>query len=151
VRRFELIPDSGGPGAFRGGLGFVREYEMLDNDARFSLRSTKHTVAPKGIDGGLDGKTGYCVLNPGKPGEQVIPSRFSDHVLHPGEAFRLETPGGGGLGDPLARDPQRVVNDVRNGYVTLERAREIYRVAIDRVDGDYVMNEAETRSLRGQT
>jgi N-methylhydantoinase B/oxoprolinase/acetone carboxylase alpha subunit len=54
------------------------------------------------------------------------------------------------LGDPLARDPQRVVNDVRNGYVTLERAREIYRVAIDSVDGDYVVNEAETRSLRGQ-
>ena len=65
VRRFELIPDSGGPGTFRGGLGFVREYELLDHDARFSLRSTKHTVAPKGIDGGCDGKTGHCMLNPG--------------------------------------------------------------------------------------
>jgi hypothetical protein len=63
LRCFELIPDSGGPGKFRGGLGFVREYELLDDDARFSLRSTKHTVAPKGIDGGWDGKTGLCTLN----------------------------------------------------------------------------------------
>ena len=151
VRRFELIADSGGPGAFRGGLGFVREYEVLDNDARFSLRSTKHTVAPKGIDGGSDGKTGHCVLNPGKPGERVIPSRFSDHVLHPGEVFSLETPGGGGLGNPFTRDPQRVLHDVRNGYVTQKRACEVYRVAIDAVDGDFALNEARTRELRAHT
>ena len=150
VRRFELIPDSGGPGSFRGGLGFVREYEVLDNDARFSLRSTKHTIAPKGIDGGWDGKTGHCTLNPGKSDERVIPSRFSDHVLHPGDVFSLETPGGGGLGDPLQRDPQRVLHDVRNGYVTLNRARQIYRVAIDATNGDFVMDEAKTRELRAR-
>ncbi|MEA2658360.1 MAG: N-methylhydantoinase, partial [Candidatus Binatota bacterium] len=150
VRRFELIPDSGGPGTFRGGLGFVREYEVLDNDARFSLRSTKHTVAPKGIDGGSDGKTGHCVLNPGKPEERVIPSRYSDHVLHPGEAFRLETPGGGGLGNPVERDPARVLNDVRNGYVTVPRARDLYRVVIANDGDDFAVDEAQTRALRTQ-
>jgi N-methylhydantoinase B len=150
VRRFELIPDSGGPGAFRGGLGFVREYEVLDNDARFSLRSTKHTVAPKGIDGGMDGRTGRCLLNPGTPEEREIPSRFSDHVLHPGEVFRLETPGGGGLGHPRARDPWRVLNDVRNGYVTVEKARDTYRVAIEAADGDFTLNEKQTRELRAE-
>jgi N-methylhydantoinase B len=150
VRRFELIPDSGGPGKFRGGLGFVREYEMLDNDARFSLRSTKHTVAPKGIDGGGNGKPGVCVLNPGTENARVIPSRYSDHILHPGEVFSLDTPGGGGLGNPVERDPQRVLNDVRNGYVTREKAREIYRVSIDPADVDFVVNEEETRALRAQ-
>ena len=150
VRRFELIPDSGGPGSFRGGLGFVREYEVLDNDARFSLRSTKHTIAPKGIDGGMDGKTGHCVLNPGRPDERVIPSRYSDHVLHPGEAFSLDTPGGGGLGNPIERDPERVLNDVRNGYVTAARAREVYRVAIDSINADLVLNEEQTRHLRNE-
>ena len=150
LRRFELIPDSGGPGRFRGGLGFVREYELLDHDARFSLRSTKHTVAPKGIDGGLDGKTGRCTLNPGTPQARVIPSRYSDHTLHPGDIVSLETPGGGGLGNPLERDPLRVLNDVRNGYVTQEKAREIYRVAIDSMDGDFAINETETRNLRSQ-
>jgi N-methylhydantoinase B len=150
VRRFELIPDSGGPGKFRGGLGFVREYEVLDNDARFSLRSTKHTVAPKGIDGGSDGKPGLCTLNPGTETARVIPSRYSDHVLHPGEVFSLDTPGGGGLGNPLERDPQRVLNDVRNGYVTRAKAREAYRVAIDLTDGDFLLNEAQTEELRRQ-
>ncbi|HEY6366830.1 MAG TPA: hydantoinase B/oxoprolinase family protein [Candidatus Binatia bacterium] len=148
LRRFELIPDSGGPGKFRGGLGFVREYELLDHDARFSLRSTKHTVAPKGIDGGSDGKTGHCTLNPGTAQARVIPSRYSDHTLHPGDVVSLETPGGGGLGNPLERDPAMVLNDVRNGYVTVKRAREVYRVAIETKADDYVVNESQTRELR---
>jgi N-methylhydantoinase B len=150
VRRFELIPDSGGPGQFRGGLGFVREYELLDNDARFSLRSTKHTVAPKGIDGGRDGKSGRCTLNPDTAQARVIPSRYSDHTLHPGEVVSLDTPGGGGLGDPRRRDPSRVLNDVRNGYVTQQAARKIYRVAIDSINGDYALNETKTRELRSE-
>ncbi|HZD39973.1 MAG TPA: hydantoinase B/oxoprolinase family protein, partial [Terriglobales bacterium] len=131
LRRFELIPDSGGPGRFRGGLGFVREYELLDNDARFSLRSTKHSVAPKGIEGGCDGKTGCCTLNPETDQARVIPSRYSDHILHPGEVVKLETPGGGGLGSPVERDPSRVFGDVLNGYITQEKAHKIYRVAIE--------------------
>jgi N-methylhydantoinase B len=151
VRRFELIADSGGPGKFRGGLGFVREYEVLDNDARFSLRSTKHSVAPKGIDGGTDGRPGRCTLNPGSEKARVIPSRYSDHVLHPGEVFSLDTPGGGGLGNPREREPERVLNDVRNGYVTRQKAREVYGVAIDAADGDVTLNEAQTRELRSQT
>jgi N-methylhydantoinase B len=68
--------------------------------------------------------------------------------LHPGEVFSLDTPGGGGLGNPLERDPQRVLNDVRNGYVTREKAREVYRVAIDTTDVDFVLNEAQTHQLR---
>jgi N-methylhydantoinase B len=151
LRRFELIPDSGGAGTFRGGLGFVREYELLDNDARFSLRSTKHTVAPRGIEGGQEGKTGRCTLNPGTPAARVIPSRFSDYMLHPGDVVSLETPGGGGLGDPVRRDPERVLYDVRNGYVTQQNAWQVYRVAIDYVDGDFRVNEAKTRELRNQT
>jgi N-methylhydantoinase B/oxoprolinase/acetone carboxylase alpha subunit len=69
-------------------------------------------------------------------------------VLHPGEVFSLETPGGGGLGNVLERDPQKVLNDVRNGYVTRKKAREVYRVVIDSVDGDFALNEADTRALR---
>ena len=148
LRRFELIRDSGGPGQFRGGLGFVRDYEVLDNDARFSLRSTKHTVAPKGIDGGAEGKTGHCTLNPGKPDERVIPSRYSDHVLHPGDVFSLETPGGGGLGNPLERDPAQVLNDVRNGYVSLEKARQAYGVVIEAQGSDLSIDEKQTEKLR---
>jgi N-methylhydantoinase B len=90
-------------------------------------------------------------LNPGTDQSRVIPSRYSDHTLHPGDVVSLETPGGGGLGNPLERDPARVLNDVRNGYVTPQRALEVYRVAIEAKDDDYVVNEAQTRELRGQT
>ena len=137
IRRFELIPDSGGAGKFRGGLGFVREYEMLGEEARFALRSTKHSVAPKGIENGLPGQTGKCTLDPGTDRERVIPSRFSDHPLRPGDVVSLETPGGGGLGNPRERDPELVLRDVRNGYVTIAKARELYRVAVEAVNGDY--------------
>jgi N-methylhydantoinase B len=50
-----------------------------------------------------------------------IPSRYSDHLLRPGDVVRLETPGGGGLGNPREREPEHVLNDVRNGYVSVER------------------------------
>jgi N-methylhydantoinase B len=148
LRRFELIPDSGGAGTYRGGLGFLREYELLDHDARFSLRSTKHTIAPKGIDGGSDGKTGRCTLNPGTEKARVVPSRYSDHTLRPGDVVRLETPGGGGLGNPVERDPAKVLSDVRNGYVTEEKARDVYRVAIETRGADFIIDESATRELR---
>jgi N-methylhydantoinase B len=148
LNRFELIPDSGGAGKFRGGLGFVREYLILDNDARFSLRSTKHSVAPKGIEEGLEGKTGRCALNPGTEKEKVLPSRYSDLTLHPGDVVRLETPGGGGLGDPFNRDPERVLSDVQNGYVSTEKARALYGVVIERSDGNFRVDDSLTRKAR---
>ena len=148
LRRFELIPDSGGPGRFRGGLGFVREYELLDHEARFSLRSTKHAVAPKGIEAGHPGRTGKCTINPATNKEKVLPARYSDLTLHPGDVICLETPGGGGLGDPLERDPLRVLNDVRNGYVSPGRASEIYGVVIEKSNGDFSLNEELTSRRR---
>ncbi|MBI4490547.1 MAG: hydantoinase B/oxoprolinase family protein, partial [Deltaproteobacteria bacterium] len=148
LRRFELIPDSGGAGKFRGGLGFVREYEILDQEARFSLRSTKHTVAPKGIEGGFAGKTGRCALNPNSEKENILPSRYSDLTLHPGDVIRLETPGGGGLGNSLERDALKVLSDVRNGYLSEEKAREIYGVVIERTNGEFSFDKALTRKLR---
>ena len=148
VRRFELIRDSGGAGRFRGGLGFVREYEVLDHEVRFSLRSTKHTVAPKGIDGGDPGRTGNCVINPGTAKEQVLPSRCSDLTLPPGTVFRLDTPGGGGLANPLERDPEMVLKDVRNGYVSIEKAAETYGVVITESQSELVIDSSLTAQKR---
>ncbi|TAJ84187.1 hydantoinase B/oxoprolinase family protein [bacterium] len=148
LSRFELIPDSGGAGKFRGGLGFVREYLILDHDARFSLRSTKHSVAPKGIEGGSPGRTGKCTLNPHTEKERVLPSRYSDHTLHPGDVVRLETPGGGGLGNSLERDPMKVLSDVQDGYVSREKAKELYGVVIEKKNGDLAINEPLTRKAR---
>ncbi|HWP57512.1 MAG TPA: hydantoinase B/oxoprolinase family protein, partial [Candidatus Acidoferrales bacterium] len=148
VRRFELIRDSGGAGKFRGGLGFVREYQVLEHEVRFSLRSTKHTVAPKGVDGGHPGRTGRCTINPGTPAERVLPSRCSDLTLPPGTIYRLETPGGGGLGNPLERDPDLVLRDVKNGYVSLEEAAAAYGIVIAKVENDFVVDRELTARRR---
>lgn len=148
LRRFELVQDSGGAGEFRGGLGFVREYEILDQDARFSLRSTKHIIAPKGMAGGGNGRTGKGVLNPNTEHEREIPSRISDVAVRPADVFRLETPGGGGMGDPLERDPAAILRDVMNGYVSIEKALESYGVVITRNHERFTLDEMGTQRAR---
>jgi N-methylhydantoinase B len=143
--RFELIRDSGGPGHFRGGLGIRREYLNLA-DARFSIRSTKHVVPPNGFAGGRPGRTGDILINPGREGEKRLPTRYADYPLKDGDVFRLDTPGGGGYGDPLTRDPQRVLADVREGIVSVETAEKHYGVVIDRNSGS--LDEAATVQRR---
>jgi N-methylhydantoinase B len=127
--RFELIRDSGGAGEFRGGLGIRREYLNLA-EARFSIRSAKHVIAPNGFAGGRDGRTGDIWINPETDKAKRLPTRYADYPLHEGDVFRLDTPGGGGYGDPLRRDPERVLADVREGDVSVEAAAEIYGVVV---------------------
>lgn len=148
ILRFELIPDSGGAGQYRGGLGFLREYEVLEHDARFSLRSTKHLIPPRGMDGGRDGRPGACIVHPGTAQEQRLPTRYADYPLKAGSRFRLETPGGGGYGSPLLRDPQRVLDDVLDGYVTRDAAEAIYGVVLRQEDGRLVVDESATQAKR---
>lgn len=147
VRRFELIPDSGGAGAFRGGLGVLREYENL-GEARFNIRSNKHFIPPRGVAGGGDGRCGRLTMHPGEKNERILPSRYSDYPLADGDIFRLETPGGGGFGNPAKREPEYVARDVNEGYVTPKAAREVYRVALRKSKGAYVVDAANTKALR---
>jgi N-methylhydantoinase B len=130
LTRFELIADSGGAGQFRGGLGLRREYLNLA-DARFSIRSMKHTIPPHGSNGGKTGRTGDIWINPDTGGAKRLPTRYADYPLKEGDIFRLDTPGGGGYGDPLARDPEQVLSDVAQGYVSAEAAERDYGVVID--------------------
>ena len=134
LTRFELIQDSGGAGQFRGGLGLRREYLNLA-DARFSIRSMKHTIPPHGSHGGRAGRTGDIWINPESAAAKRLPTRYADYPLKEGDRFRLDTPGGGGFGDPLARDPAQVLADVAQGYVSTEAAERDYGVVIDKADG----------------
>jgi N-methylhydantoinase B len=113
VERFEMICDSGGAGEWRGGLGFVRDYRILADEARFSMRTDKHSIEPWGSDHGLAGGKGSCIVAPGTAEEKKLPSRFGDHRLKQGDLLRVERPGGGGLGDPLRRPNEKVLEDVR--------------------------------------
>jgi N-methylhydantoinase B len=145
VERFELTPDSGGPGAWRGGLGFVRECRILEDEVRFSMRTDKHLIEPWGTDGGRPGRRGACIVNAGTKEEKRLPSRFGDYLLHRGDLLRLERPGGGGMGDPLERPAEKVLEDVRQGYVSIESARLEYGVTLRLVDGQLIVDQAETK------
>lgn len=145
VLAFELIRDSGGAGKFRGGLGIRRKYLNLA-DARFSIRSTKHVIPAEGYCDGLPGRTGDIRINPDAETWKRLPSRYADYPLKAGDVFELETPGGGGYGDPLTRDPASVLADVREGYVSVEAAGRDYGVVLVKGrDGPQVDMDATQR------
>jgi len=150
VERFEMLADSGGAGEWRGGLGFVREYRILADEVRFSMRTDKHAIAPFGSDDGRAGGKGACVVNSESKDAKHLPSRFGDHRLQYNDTLRVERPGGGGLGDPRRRPVDKVVEDVRQGYVSAARAMTDYRVAVQIANGDAQLDEAKTRLLRGK-
>ena len=151
VERFEMIADSGGAGRWRGGLGFARDYRILTNDVRFSMRTDKHAIPPFGIDHGLAGGKGACIVNPQNREPKRLPSRFGDQPLQAGDLVRVERPGGGGLGNPRQRPVEAVIEDVRQGYVSAERALSDYGVALTVDGGDVLLDEERTRFLRGRT
>ncbi len=150
VERFEMIPDSGGAGEWRGGLGFARTYRILADEVRFSMRTDKHEIEPFGSRGGGPGGKGACVVNPGTTDEKRLSSRFGDYRLSRNDVLRVERPGGGGLGDPRRRPVDKVIEDVRQGYVSLERARTDYGVALRIVGEEVELDEAESSNLRGK-
>jgi N-methylhydantoinase B len=146
--RFELIRDAGGAGQFRGGLGIRREYLNLA-DARFSIRSMKHIIPPNGMAGGHAGRPGDIWINPGTDRAKRLPTRYADYPLEEGDVFRLDTPGGGGYGDPLARPAERVLADIREGYVSPEAAERDYGVVLS--DNANVDQAATTRRRAAMT
>ena len=130
VERYELIPDSGGAGRFRGALGIRRDVRALVNDVSFARYGDRQRFTPQGLFGGKEGTPGKFILNPGTPGERTLKSKGLDH-LQQGDLVSLRLPGAGGYGDPREREPALVLRDVRDGKVSLEAARREYGVIID--------------------
>ncbi len=147
ILRFELIPDSGGAGKFRGGLGIRREYLNLE-DARFSIRSTKHVIAPEGAAHGGKGRTGDIIVNPDTDAAKQLPTRYADYPLKGGDQFRLLTPGGGGYGDGFTRDPDLVARDLNEGYVSVEGALRDYGVVALHEGQNFVVDGIATAKAR---
>jgi N-methylhydantoinase B len=122
VHRIALRRDSGGAGTQRGGLGIVREYELLHGEVRMSHRGERHFIAPSGRDGGGEGASARTIICRAGKGEEVVPSKMVT-TLHAGDRVIFETAGGGGSGDPRRRDPQKVRDDLADGKVSAEGAR----------------------------
>jgi N-methylhydantoinase B len=151
IERFEMIPDSGGAGRWRGGLGFARDYRILTDEVRFSMRTDKHAIEPFGSDNGLPGCKASCIVNPDADKEKRLPSRFGDQRLGKRDLLRIERPGGGGLGNPLDRAAEQVLEDVRQGYVSVARAKSDYKVVISHSDTEPCLDWPETQLLRGKS
>jgi N-methylhydantoinase B len=137
VDSYRLVPDSGGPGQWRGGLGGERILRVTA-EVTVSALLNRMKADPWGVLGGEDGaRGGLWVMLAGTSEWRTFvdtfgtksPSKFSGIILHPGDAVKLVMPGGGGYGDPGLRDPALVAADVANGFVTLEHAREEYGYA----------------------
>jgi N-methylhydantoinase B len=147
VLRFDLIPDSGGSGRHRGGLGIRREYLNLQ-DARFSIRSMKHVIGPDGCAGGKAGRTGAIVINPEGASPVRLPTRYADYPLKDGDIVRLDTPGGGGFGDPLTREPERVLADRREGYISVAATERDYGVVLVESENGLTIDQDATAQRR---
>src|SRR5207249_3596677 len=109
VERFELIRDSAGPGKFRGGSGIRRDLRFLADDGKLTNLADRQTVAPYGLFGGRPGTLGRTVINPG-PNEEVVHGKASRGFAY-GDVVSFQQPGAGGYGDPLERDPRRLLDD----------------------------------------
>jgi N-methylhydantoinase B len=127
VTRYELREDNAGAGQWRGGIGTVREIEMLA-DGGFSLEGDGSLHAPPGLFGGRDGTPGDVLLNAGTGREERLPSKFPYRKARAGDRLLLVAPSGGGYGDPGERDPQAVRDDVLDGYMTADTARTVDEV-----------------------
>jgi N-methylhydantoinase B len=136
--------DSGGAGRRRGGCGIIREYEILADEASLAIRIDGTVRPPWGYAGGLPGGTGRAVVNPGTPRERLLAPLSDGNVLRRGDILRIETGGGGGQGDPLDREPERVAADVAGGFVSEDAARRLYGVTLRGAMPDL----AETARLR---
>ena len=120
VRRSELRPDSGGRGAFRGGLGIRREYEVLAGEVVFTHRGERHRRPARGAGGGGPGACAHSVIRRAGGGpEEVIPSKTLVR-LAPGDRVEVNTAGGGGYGDPGARSADLLAADLAGGKVSEE-------------------------------
>jgi N-methylhydantoinase B len=134
VERSELRQDSGGEGATRGGLGLRRELKLLDGEARYSVLSDRAVIPPFGVGGA--GAAAPVEVSIRRDGEDVpfpTPGKVTGHAIAAGDVIVMQSAGGGGFGDPLTRDPERVRRDVSAGYVSAERARRGYGVVLTAV------------------
>ena len=148
ILSYEFVPDRAGPGKFRGGAPYRRDYKFLEREAVLQVRSDRRKFRPYGLYGGYPGKASANFMNPQAENEP-LESKLTMNILK-GTVFRHELAGGGGWGDPLDRDPDKVLKDVRNELVSPALAFGDYGVCIDteRWTVDQVATEAQRKELR---
>lgn len=160
ILRSELITDSGGPGKFRGGLGLVRDYKFVNHSPTLYVGGDRSKAGPPGIFAGKPGRRflASMILTSGE--RKIIAGLRQDgswEISHrtiwsipPNSIIRIEGAGGGGCRDPLERDPDKVLDDVIDEYISINSARDEYGVVVKTANGIYAVDYAETEELRKQ-
>jgi N-methylhydantoinase B len=143
IETYETIADSGGPGKNRGGNGLRIGYRFLE-DGEISIHDDRWLTYPWGVNGGLPGARSRKTLLRTDGSQELLPSKIDRVKVHKGDLLVADTWGGGGCGDPLERDVEKVVFDVDAGLVTREGAKR-YGVVLD---VNYKPDHAATRALR---
>ncbi len=144
IESYELVPDSCGAGKWRGGLALQRSYRVLADEAFLQLRADRMKFAPYGLAGGQAGALARNLLEQGGAVE-ALASKVA-RTLHGGALVTHVQPGAGGYGDPLARDPGLVADDVWNCKISVQFAREHHCVVVDPVSG--ALDQQATEALR---
>jgi N-methylhydantoinase B len=149
--RFELVPDSGGAGRTRGGLGTIRRIRFTGDEATLSSIGDREKFPAWGLFGGQSALNQGLVVNPGTDKENNIGVYVTGFPVSKNDFWDFWSGGGGGFEDPLSRAPELVLEDVLDGYVTLDGARRDYGVAIrviDELSLRYEVEAQETKKLR---
>jgi N-methylhydantoinase B len=125
ITKYEMIPDSGGAGRWRGGLGIRRDYKFPWGQSSFSIISDRSKIPPWGIFGGKEALGSRYILNPGTGNEKVLSSKDTFDI-NEGDVVSVQNSGGGGYGDPLERNIEDIKKDIRQGKITICNAVEDY-------------------------
>ena len=149
VERLGLAVDSGGPGRYRGGLGYEKHIRMR-RDAHFMSIADRSILSCWGVKGGRAGRPFSVTIDPGGPGEREVDALADAEPVRAGEVIRIRTTGGGGWGDPLDRPVGEVLRDVRWRKVSADGARSDYGVVVGGTLDDPVADETATAALRAE-
>ncbi len=146
ILRYGLLPDSGGAGRWRGGLATSLDFKVFAPNSRITARNRDRSrFRPWGTLGGKAAAPSNFLLNPGTTRERILGN--TDFVIaEPGDVVHIHSPGGGGRGSPLDREPERVLEDVERGYVTVAAAQRDYGVVIR----DGTIDAAATAARRNE-
>ena len=139
---YGFVPDTEGAGQHRGAMAVEREltYRGVE-DGILQLRVDRRKNGPYGVQGGHSGTPLRALVNPGRVSEWETGKVTT--TFHPGDTLRIQVAGAGGWGDPKRRDPERVREDIRNGLISVDRARDVYGVAVD--DESLVLRDGSER------
>ncbi len=148
VDSYRARTDSGGAGYHRGGHGIAKTYTFLA-DGFISFQDDRAHTYPWGVVGGKPGASSEKRIIRPATGEEPLPSKVENLPVKAGDQLIFSTAGAGGLGDPLEREPERIVEDVRSGLVSVEAAKEDYGLVVSpRGEIDDAATETARNDLR---